>query len=87
MLGFDQPAEQLVAQRGLQHFDARAGQVERLLAAVQARDLAAVELREQLRVAIGDQVDEVLVQRFLGGVGVRRLHRRRGGFRIAVPRA
>ena len=55
------------------------------LRAVQARDLAAVQGAQSTAsslVAIRSM--RCLSQRFFGGVGVRRLHRRRGGVDVAV---
>ncbi len=48
--------------------------MQRQLVPVQARNLAAIERGQQFGVVVRNQVDEVLVQRLLGGVGVRGVH-------------
>jgi hypothetical protein len=58
-----------------------------LLAAIHAGDGTAVESRQQRIVVIGNQVDQVLIERFLRSVGVRRLRRGGGGIDVASTRA
>ncbi len=73
-----QPAQQPLAQRGPQHDNPRAANMKHLLAPVHTGDRAPVQRGQQLRIVVGDQVNEVLVQRLFGGIGMRRLN---GGFR------
>jgi len=47
------------AQRGFERFDSRPGQVQRQLAAVQAGDLAPIELGQQLPVVRGGQIKSI----------------------------
>ena len=74
MLGSTSQPSSSSRSEGCNHFNARPGQVQRQLCSVHARNLAAVERGQQLRVVVRNQVDQVLVQRLLGGVGVRGVH-------------
>ena len=58
--------------------------MEHLFGAADAGDGAAIDLGEQLRVTGCDDIDEVLVESFLGGVGVRGMDSSGGGFWVTA---
>ena len=83
-IGVHQPAKQLLAHRGPQHFNPRSGQVQGQLCSVHTGNLAAVQSGQQLRVAGRQQVDQMLIKRLLSSVGVGRVNSRLSGLGVAV---
>ena len=66
-VGIGDGADDPLPQRQLVDFDRGARGVQRLRAAVEARDRAAIERRQQLLLVGRDQIDQVLVERLAFG--------------------
>src|SRR6185312_13807071 len=85
-IGVCQPCKKPFACRRRQIFNVRVMQMQRNRGSVEACDRAVVELAKQCVVIGGDEVDQVELEAFIGGVGLCVDDRRGGRRTVALAR-
>ncbi len=83
-VGIHEEGEDLLLDRHVEIAHRLVCQVQRDLLAVEARDLAAIELLQQVFLAGGDHVNQVVLERFLVGEGLGLAHGALGDLDVAA---